>query len=41
MEAIVHDKLQGARRVTLAEMDGRPGPVRLRDNIARLFTPYL
>jgi cardiolipin synthase len=41
METIVEDKLRGAKRITLAEIDGRSGPVRLRDNIARLFTPYL
>jgi cardiolipin synthase A/B len=38
---IVQDKLRGARRVTLEEMDSRPGYLRLRDNVARLFTPYL
>lgn len=30
-----------AREVTLAEVDGRSIPIRLRDGIARLFTPYL
>ncbi len=30
-----------AREVTLAEVDGRSVPIRLRDGIARLFTPYL
>jgi cardiolipin synthase len=41
MEALISTKLQGARQVTLTEVDSRPGLVRLRDNIARLFTPYL
>jgi len=41
MEAIVQTKLRGAREVTLAEVDRRPQLVRLRDNLARLFTPYL
>ncbi|MGN6553644.1 MAG: cardiolipin synthase [Verrucomicrobiota bacterium] len=41
MQAIVQEKLRGARQITLAEMDRRPGPIRLRDNLARLFTPYL
>ena len=29
------------RPVTLAEADARPLPVRLRDGLARLLTPYL
>ena len=41
MEAIVRTKLRGAKPVTLEEVDGRPLPVRLRDGVARLFTPYL
>ena len=34
-------KLKLAHEVTLAEVDGRNLPVRLRDGIARLFTPFL
>ena len=30
-----------SRRKTLAEVDGRSLPIRLRDGIARLFSPYL
>lgn len=30
-----------SRLITLEEMDGRPLPVKLRDGIARLFSPYL
>jgi cardiolipin synthase len=30
-----------SRRRTLAEMDGRSLPVRLRDGVARLLSPYL
>jgi cardiolipin synthase len=30
-----------SHRVTLAEVDARPLPVKLRDGIARLFAPYL
>jgi cardiolipin synthase len=30
-----------SRRRTLAEVDARSLPVRLRDGIARLFSPYL
>ena len=41
MEAIVQQKLHGAREVTLAEADGRPVLAKLRDAAARLFSPYL
>ncbi|HUR38798.1 MAG TPA: phospholipase D-like domain-containing protein, partial [Planctomycetota bacterium] len=37
----VEGKLRGARRITLEEVDGRPLPIKLRDGIARLFSPYL
>ena len=30
-----------SREITLAEMDGRPLPVKLRDAAAKLFSPYL
>jgi len=33
--------IAGSRRKTLAEVDARSLPVRLRDGIARLFSPYL
>lgn len=33
--------LNRSHTVTLAEVDGRSLPVRLRDGVARLFTPYL
>ena len=33
--------LAAARSITLAEMDGRPLAVKLRDGVARLFSPYL
>ena len=41
MAAIIEKKLRGAREVTLAETDGRSLPVKLRDAISRLFSPYL
>ena len=41
MEALLEKKLLGATQVTLESVDRRPLPVRLRDNVARLFTPYL
>ena len=37
----VETKRNGARLVTLEEVDGRSLPTRLRDGIARLLTPYL
>ena len=33
--------LAAAREVSLAEMDGRILAVRVRDSLAKLFTPYL
>jgi cardiolipin synthase len=41
MEQIIAKKITSAREVTLAEMDGRPLLIKLRDSIARLFSPYL
>jgi len=40
-EAIVSGRIETARRVTLAELEARPLPVRLRDGVARLFEPVL
>ena len=37
----VETKRGGAHPVTMAEVDGRPLPARLRDGIARLLSPYL
>jgi cardiolipin synthase len=41
MKAITEKKLALARQVTLEEVDGRSLPVKLRDGVARLFSPYL
>jgi len=41
MEKILAQKLAAAREITLAEVDARPLPGKLRDAIARLFSPYL
>ena len=41
MGKIIQLKLRRAREVTLAEVDGRSYPAKLRDAIARLFSPYL
>ena len=37
----VAETVAQSRRVTLEDVDGRSLPVRLRDGIARLFSPYL
>ena len=41
LEALLQNKLRGAKPVTLEEVDGCSLPVKLRDGVARLFTPYL
>ena len=41
MEKVIEQKIIAAREVTLAEVDGRSLPARLRDAAARLFSPYL
>jgi cardiolipin synthase len=41
MKRIIGQKLEGAHEVTLAEVDERTVPARLRDAIARLFSPFL
>lgn len=38
---LVAERRGESREVTLAEVDGRPLPVRLRDGVARLASPYL
>ena len=38
---IIDEKLRSSRPLTLAEADGRTLPTRLRDGVARLFTPFL
>ncbi len=38
---IVERKLATARRITLADVDGRSLPIKLRDGMARLLSPYL
>jgi cardiolipin synthase len=37
----VETKRKAAHLVTVAELDGRPLPARLRDGLARLLAPYL
>jgi cardiolipin synthase len=41
MEHLIDAKIATARQVTLAEVDARPLPIKLRDGIARLFSPHL
>jgi cardiolipin synthase len=41
LNARIDEKIAGGREATLAELDARPLPIRLRDGIARLFWPYL
>ena len=41
MEKVIEKKISAAREVNLAEVDKRSLPAKLRDAIARLFSPYL
>jgi len=41
LDQCIETKRDGARAVTMAEVEGRSLPARLRDGIARLLTPYL
>lgn len=38
---LVDSRIAAARRVTLADMDGRGFPVKVRDGVAKLLSPYL
>jgi len=41
MEGLVQSRLNGAKPVTMADVNGRSLPVKLRDGAARLFAPFL
>jgi cardiolipin synthase A/B len=41
LDAMVEERLATSRPLTLAEVDGRSLPVKLRDGLARLLSPYL
>ncbi|MGH8690317.1 MAG: phospholipase D-like domain-containing protein, partial [Burkholderiales bacterium] len=41
MDGLVQARLNGAQRVTQADLDARPLPLKLRDGAARLFAPFL
>jgi cardiolipin synthase len=38
---LINHKRSTAREITLADVDSRPLPIRLRDGLARLMLPYL
>jgi cardiolipin synthase len=38
---VIEQKRRTARQISLEEMDRRPLPIRLRDGLARLLSPYL
>jgi cardiolipin synthase len=41
LDALLRRKLAQGRELTLADVDGRSLPVRLRDGLARLWSPFL
>lgn len=41
LEAVVDERRSRARLLTRQELDARPLPIRLRDGLARLMSPYL
>ena len=41
LDAIIDDKIATARPMTRAELDARRFPIRLRDGLTRLLSPYL
>lgn len=41
LDAVVDERRKQAREITLAEVDARPLPVKTRDGVARLLSPYL
>jgi cardiolipin synthase len=41
LDALLDAKIASGRRITRADLDRRPLPVRLRDGVARLAQPYL
>jgi hypothetical protein len=41
LREIVNKKLQDAHRVTMKDVNMRKLPIKLRDGISRLFSPYL
>jgi len=41
LEDFIDEKIDGARLITLEEIKARSFPVKLRDGLARLASPYL
>jgi cardiolipin synthase len=41
LDDIIQGKMKGARQVTLEEMDARSLPIKLRDGVTRLLSPFL
>ena len=41
MDGLIQARIGNSRPVTLASIDSRPLPVKLRDGVARLFAPFL
>jgi cardiolipin synthase len=41
LAALVAEKRSASKELTLEDVNGRPLPVKLRDGVARLFSPYL
>ncbi len=41
LHPLIEERIARSERITLAAMDARPLPRKLRDGIARLFSPYL
>ena len=41
MESFINEKIASGREITLEEIDARSFPVKLRDGLARLASPYL
>ena len=41
LAGLFDDKRRQAQRMTLDEIDARPVPIRLRDGVARMLTPFL
>jgi cardiolipin synthase len=41
VEAVALERMARARPISLADVDARPLPVKLRDGVARLLSPYL
>jgi cardiolipin synthase len=41
LDALVDEKIAGARELTLAQVDARPFHIKVRDGVSRLGSPYL